>query len=443
MLKVGLISLGCPKNLVDSEVMLGILTKGGLAIAEDIKDADIAIVNTCGFIRDAKEESLDVISELIELKRSGALKKLIVAGCLAQRYERELNKELQEVDCFVGTNDFRRIKEIAENLNGSRESFVSAPAYLYDDATPRLLLTPAHYAYIKLADGCGNNCGYCVIPRLRGAYRSREVESIVREVERLSLSGMLREINLISQDTANYGVDLYKRKMLAPLLERLSHIDAIRWIRLLYNHPAHITDEFIEVMRGHPKVIKYIDLPLQHINDRLLSAMNRKITKRDILRLIEKIRAAIPDVVLRSAFIVGLPGETDKEFAELVDFVKETRFERLGVFSYSKEDGTPAYDMPAHIPEDIKKERLNIIMALQREISEEINGKYLGKALDVLIDEQDKDEPGLYLGRTYMDAPEVDGTVFVKGNCEVGEIVGAKIVDTYEYDLVGEYEPSQ
>ena len=439
-MKIGIVSMGCPKNLVDSEVMLGLLEKEGYEVSDEIAESDLAIVNTCSFIRDAKEESIDMILELANLKKEGKLKKLIVAGCLPQRYREELTNELKEVDGFVGTNSIADIGRIVqETLNGEQVVRIGKERYLYDHDTPRYLIAPKHSVYIKIAEGCDNRCSYCIIPEIRGSYISRPMESIIEEAEKLIDAGA-KELNLISQDTTSYGKDIYGGPVLNKLLRRLVKIDGIRWIRLLYTHPAHFTDELIETIASEPAICKYIDLPLQHINDDILARMGRKVTKDSILSLLKNLRERIEGLVLRTSFIVGFPGETEEAFKELLGFIEEIRFERLGVFAYSKEEGTLAYGFDSHIQEKTKHNRLKAVMELQRSISGQYNQSLLGKRFTVLVDEVDENDPHLYIARTYGDAPEVDGEVLVRSRrvCSKGEFLDVRVIDTYEYDLVAE-----
>jgi ribosomal protein S12 methylthiotransferase len=487
--KIGFLSLGCPRNLVDTEVMLGIIKKAGWRVEEDINNSDIAVINTCGFIKDAKEESIEAILKVARLKKEGMLKALIVTGCLSERYKEELGKELPEVDAFLGTGNFSDIAEVIKKLplNGNRvktvpvltgtSNFINpvrngVPGrgisnWIYDHKSPRLLLTPPHYAYTKISEGCRNNCSYCVIKEIRGDFRSRPSPSIIAELKKLSAEKPLKEIILIGQDTTLYGADLYKAPSICKLLKEVCSLGAFKWVRLLYTHPAHIQDCLIDLMRNEPSLCKYIDLPIQHINDNVLKRMNRGVTKKEIIRIIGKLKKHIPDIAIRTSLIVGFPGETEQEFEELLDFVKEIEFDRLGVFLYSREEGTPAYSFECQIPERVKKERFNLIMKAQQEVSMRNNARFLGKTLEVLIDEKDKSDPNLFIGRTEFDAPEVDGIVYIKSKipaCQgktagrknqkskfktqhrtqntepklkVGEFVRVKIIDTLEYDLVG------
>ena len=414
--RVGLINLGCARNLVDSQAILGRLKKSGHRIV-DMKQADIAIVNTCSFIEDAKRESIETILDLIDLKKKGKIKKIIVAGCLAQRYGKELAEEFKDVDAIVGTLPLDRAA-IPEQVS----------------------LTPAHYAYVKICESCFNSCSFCAIPGIKGKFVSRTIESVISEVKNLDERGV-KEINIIGQDITAYGMDIYREKSLAKLLKAIIPATRnIQWIRLLYAFPAHVTDELIEVMASEEKICKYIDMPLQHISDHLLTAMNRNITTHETKNLIQKLRLRIPQGSLRTTFIVGLPGETEVDFKELMDFVRKTRFEKAGVFVYSREEGTLAHDMPDQVAEAVKKKRLGVLMSEQQAISKEIQQKFLGRTLKILIDEKQKGDKDVYLGRTEYDAPEVDGLVYVhsKATLHPGDFVQVTISDTYEYDLAGE-----
>ncbi len=403
--------MGCPRNLVDAENILGRLSFKGYDIV-DIDKASVVIVNTCAFIDEAKKESIDAILDLISLKKEGKLKKIIVSGCLAERYREELKKELPEIDAFTGT----------AALNHS---------------TKRFSLTPKHYAYLKICEGCVNNCSYCVIPKIKGKFRSLDIDSVLDKVfvfdkEKVS------ELNIIGQDISGFGLDLYGRRRLPELLRKIAKkAKHIRWIRLLYLYPHKIINELLEIIKDEPKFCRYFDLPIQHINDRILKLMNRRITKSDILDLIQQIRKNIPEAAIRTSVIVGFLNETDKEFNELLEFIGDVKFERLGAFIYSREEGTAAYSFKHQVPEKTKTSRFNEVMLRQQKISKEINNRFLGKVMDVLIDEKKDD---YYLGRSQYDAPEVDGLVYVNSakNISTGSFVKVKIKDTLEYDLVGE-----
>ncbi len=442
--KVYLLSLGCPKNLVDSELMLGALKKRGFAIKNEPRDVDIAVINTCAFIKEAKEESIDEIFGLIKLKKAGYIKRLVVSGCLPERYMHELRQDLKEVDDFMGVEGWRHIDALLKSRKkGIKYSEVTShikPAYhdIRHDIR-RHLLTPTHYAYVKVSEGCNNFCSYCSIPAIRGRLRSRPIEEIKKEVITLAQSGILKEINLVAQDTTMYGRDLYGRARLVDLLKELDQIKKITWIRLLYTHPAHFSRELVETIGSSCHICRYLDLPLQHISDGILKKMNRKVSKKKICELIYLLRKKIPDISLRTSFIIGFPGESDRDFNELLEFVKEIKFEHLGAFMYSCEENTPASGFKDQVPEKVKKERYDILLEVQREISREILQGYVGKNLKVLVDEKLPDSDNTYLGRTEFDAPEVDGSVIIKDKgIKEGDLINARITDTWEYDLLAE-----
>ena len=431
-------SLGCAKNLIDAEIMLGILNKYGYKLTTNKLNADVIIVNTCGFIESAKEESINTIIELGQLKQE-RLKLLIVSGCLGERYHQELINELPEVNAVVGTGSYDNIIEIIhESLKGSRVVSVGNIDKLFDESLPRYQSTPTHSAYIKISDGCNNFCTYCIIPKLRGKYRSRKIENIVNEAKELAANGV-KEIILIAQDTTRYGIDIYNEYVLPQLLKELCKIEDIQWIRILYAYPEMISDELIEVMAAEEKVCKYIDMPIQHCSDDILKIMNRKTNKANMTKTIAKLRDKMPEVVIRTSLIVGFPGEEEKHFNELVDFVKEIRFDKLGVFAYSKEEDTPAAKLPSQIDEDLKESRRNTIMEIQQSISLEKNLEKVGKNLMVLIEEE-IDSCREYMGRTQGDAPEIDGLVYVKADKQLkaGSFARVKINGALEYDLMGE-----
>jgi len=442
-MQIGIKSLGCPKNLVDTEVICGKLREKGYQISEKIDNSDIVIINTCSFIRDAVEESIEEILNLVKLKKEGKIKHIIVTGCLPQRYKDDnLYQEFPEVDAFLGVGDLLEIDKVIKNiLQGEQIYKVSSePEFLYNHNTPRTILTPKHYVYIKISEGCQNSCSYCLIPQIRGNHRSRKMEDIIEEVKLLSEKQNLSEIILIGQDTTLYGIDLYGEYKLAELLKKLSllELNNLKWIRLLYTHPAHYNDELIEVIASYPKICSYLDLPLQHISDKILKRMNRPIKKSNVISLINKLRDRISNLTLRTTFIVGFPGETDQDFEELLDFVKEFRFERLGAFIFSREEGTPAYDFPQQISMRIKKERLKKLMLTQQSISKEINNAYIGKEIDVLVDEIKPGKPKIAIGRTKGDAPEIDGKVVIRGDkTQVGKFIKVKVTEASEYDLAG------
>ncbi len=430
-----MISLGCAKNLVDSEVIAGILERAGFQVTERAEGSDVAVVNTCAFIRDAQEEAIETIFALARLKEQGKLKKLIVAGCLPQRYCSQIKKLLPEADGFLGPG---RIGDIAGTVRAVLKSElrvnIGEKHFLNTAATPRRLLTPVHYAYVKIADGCDNRCAYCVIPGIRGRYESREMNSIVKEVKKLTAKGV-REINLISQDTTYYGADIYGKPALAELLRRLAGLKKAGWIRILYTHPRHFTDELIGVIAGEKKICKYIDMPLQHISDKILKGMGRKIDSRRIKELIRRLRGSIPGVILRTSLIVGFPGETERDFNMLCDFVQETEFERLGVFKYSREEGTRAAKMRPQVPEKTKERRFCKIMLLQQKIAAKKQAALIGTRMPVLIDSIERSGA---VGRSRFDAPDVDGVIYVKSRgLRPGQIIDVRITDSLVYDLIG------
>ena len=441
-------SLGCAKNLVDSEVMLGSLLRDGMQVTRDAQEADVVIVNTCGFIEGSKKESIDAILKANELRETGKCKALIMAGCLTQRYPKDLRKELPEVDAIVGLNEVPRIGEIVRDVltrNGhtAPRLYWSGPAnYVPDYSAPRFRLTPKHYAYVKIAEGCNHPCTFCSIPRIRGKHRSRAVNDVLTEIRGLVESGA-REINLISQDTTFYGKDLDPQApgprdgkgLLCELLREIQQVEGDFWVRLLYTHPYHWTDELIETIAACDKVCRYVDMPLQHINDGMLKRMRRETSGRYIRDLVSRIRAGIAGIALRTTFIVGFPGETEKQFEELLGFIEEAKFERLGVFQYSQEDHTPAGGMTGQLTAKQKKKRYGRAMALQQRVSREVQRGFIGKTLRVLIE---KRANGGFVARSHADAPEIDGSVHVTGAVRVGEFARVLITGASEYDLTGE-----
>ncbi|MFH1552389.1 MAG: 30S ribosomal protein S12 methylthiotransferase RimO [Candidatus Omnitrophota bacterium] len=441
MKKVYVLSLGCPRNLVDAEVLLGLLEEKGFTLTEKAEGADVAIVNTCGFIQDAKEESVEVILQLADLKKKNKIKKLIVTGCLSQRYPAELMDEIREIDGMFGSADFTKIPEmISAFLSGGKiREVASSPEFLYDHLYKRKLLTSPHYAYVKIQEGCSNKCSYCVIPRLKGPRRSRTVKSVLEEIKRLRDEHATKELIFIGQDTTSFGYDKKGTGRIAELLRKASPIMESGWIRLLYTHPAHFPDELIETIANTDNICRYIDLPIQHINDRILRKMNRSLTKRGIEGLLGRIRKRIKPVAVRTSVIVGFPGETESEFRELLDFLKEARFDRLGAFIYSREEGTAAAGFEGQVSSELKKARFDEVMKLQQKISAENNLELLGRKMKVLVDEADPQDPQQFVGRSEMDAPEVDGVVYVKGaGLRVGDFADVCITGTMEYDLMGE-----
>jgi len=438
--KVSMVSLGCPKNLVDAEVMLGVLSKQEYEITTDEKDADVIIVNTCSFIKEAKQESIDAILDLAERKHDGRCHTLIVSGCLPQRYQEELAKELPEVDIFIGTGDYPRIAEILAEKTGTEGQlrYIGDPDYIYDESLPRLNSSPSWYSYLKVGEGCSNCCSYCIIPQLRGPYRSRPLDALVAEAERLVARGV-KEINVISQDITRYGSDMNDGTTLETLVHRLAAIDGLRWIRLLYAYPDGISDGLIALIRDEPKVCKYLDIPIQHISDPVLKAMKRRSNGQQIRDLVAKLRREIPDIALRTSLIVGFPGETVDDFADLMQFVEQTQFDRLGVFCYSREEGTPAAAMPEQVSERIKRERYRKLMRAQARLSFRRNRALIGKTEQVIVEGYSEETELLLKGRSARQAPDIDGQVYITaGIADVGDIVQLKITDSSDYDLIGE-----
>ncbi|MFV1950480.1 MAG: 30S ribosomal protein S12 methylthiotransferase RimO [Nitrospinota bacterium] len=436
--KVGMVSLGCPKNRVDTERILGVLSGKGHIITPDEKEADVLIVNTCGFIESAKEESIDAILDLAQYKKSGKCQRLIVTGCLSQRYGKELIDEIPEIDFITGIVNPGVISRIVDSDNGIKRIWIEEPGSLCDEDGERMLTTPSYTAYVKIAEGCSNRCSFCIIPAVRGPFRSRPLESIIKEVRNLSDRGV-KEINLISQDTTMYGLDLKMKNGLVKLLRELVKTEGIQWIRLLYCYPTFITQDLIEIMNKEEKVLKYLDLPFQHIHNDILKGMCRQENDRDIRDLLGDIRKRIPDITIRATFIVGFPGETDEHFQYLYDFVKEMRFERLGVFTYSREEGTEAALLKNQVPEEIKRERLDSIMRLQQGISLEHNKRLINTIQSLLVQGHIPDNSYLIAGRLMSQAPEIDGLVYLdKSDVTIGEILSVKITKAMEYDLIGE-----
>jgi len=438
--KVSMVSLGCPKNLVDAEVMLGVLANQGYEITMNEKEADVIIVNTCSFIKEAREESVDTILDLADRKGDGNCKTLIVAGCLPQRYQEELAKELPEVDIFIGTGDYPRVAEILAERQpeAGQICYVGDPDYIYDETLPRLNSSPGWYAYLKIGEGCSNCCTYCVIPSLRGPYRSRPLEALVAEAERL-VAGGVRELILVSQDITRYGSDLPYGTTLAELIRRLAAIDGLQWIRLLYAYPDGITSELIELLKNEPKLCKYLDIPIQHISDSILKRMRRRSGEQQIRDLIDRLRNEVPDITLRTSLIVGFPGETVDDFLALTRFVEKAQFDRLGVFCYSKEEGTPAAEMPDQVSERVKRERHRKLMKTQARVSFRRNRAMVGKVEQVMVEGFSEETELLLKGRTSRQAPDIDGQVYItSGNANVGDIVACRITDSSDYDLVAE-----
>jgi len=438
--KVSIISLGCSKNQVDAEIMLAILKDNGYIIENEPSKADAVIINTCGFIESAKQEAIENILEIAELKKEGKIKALVVSGCLSERYKDEILKELPEIDAVIGIASKEKIAEaVKAALENSNEKYADfEPVENYKIGGDRMLSTPFYTAYLKIADGCDNRCSYCAIPLIRGNYRSRSIEEIVNEAENLAASGVF-EINIIAQDTTRYGLDLYGERKLPELLTRLCRIEGLKWIRILYAYPDEVTDELLNVMAAEEKIVNYIDLPLQHASNKILTAMNRRQTKEDMINLIDKIRHKLPDSVIRTTFITGFPGEDETDFNELIDFLKTAELDRVGVFTFSAEEGTPAALLEDNVSEDEKSRRREIIEREASIIAENKNKAKIGKIFPVVVEGYDKYAEAFF-GRTKFDAPEVDGKVFFSfnGRLEEGQIIDILIKDVIEYDLFGE-----
>lgn len=445
-MKIGVVSLGCPKNLVDSETMLGLIHEENYEITNDPSEAEIIIVNTCGFIESAKEESINTILQMAEYKKSGSCKYIIVTGCLSQRYAEELFNELPEADAIAGVEVYDEIGSIIKRVMND-ERFImlerSKPDVIYtskETFLPRILTTPSYTAYLKIAEGCDNCCSYCAIPKIRGPYRSKPMEQVLKEAKALADNGV-KELIVVAQDTTRYGEDLPGGKLLlADLLKELNKIESLKWIRVMYCYPNNFTDELIETFASLDKVCKYVDLPLQHASNRLLASMNRYDTREEVETLLAKLRKRIPGIVIRTTFIVGFPGETDADFEELKEFVEQQRFENAGVFAYSQEEGTVAGAMPNQIPDEIKQERYHELMALQAQISEEIHKDTEGQTLEVLVEGIEEDGSGLHYGRSYREAPDIDGLVFIEnpGDIKPGCFVKVNILQGFTYESVGE-----
>ena len=438
-MKILFVSLGCDKNLVDSEMMLGMLQEKGFSFTDDEAEADIVVVNTCCFIGDAKEESINTLLEMAQLKESGQIKALIAAGCLAQRYKEEIQKEIPEVDAIVGTTAIDTIVAAVEEVLEGRKSnhYADLNAKPVTDKK-RIVTTGGHFAYLKIAEGCNKRCTYCIIPKVRGNYRSVPIENLLKEARTLAEGGV-KELILVAQETTLYGVDLYGEKSLPRLLHELAQIPGIYWIRILYCYPEEITEELIQAIKEEPKVCNYLDIPIQHASDRILRRMGRKTDQADLRRIIGRLREEIPDICLRTTLITGFPGETQEDFEELLDFVDEMEFDRLGVFPYSQEEDTPAAEMEDQIPEELKVERQSQVMELQQEIAFEKAEDMVGRVLTVMVEGKIADEDA-YVTRTYRDAPNVDGYLFLNTTATLmtGDFVKVLVTDSNEYDLIGE-----
>ena len=440
-MKILFISLGCDKNLADSEEMLGLLTAGGHEITDDETQADAIVINTCCFIKDAKEESVETILEMAEYKKTGSCHALIVTGCMAQRYQKEIIEEVPEVDAVLGTTSYGDIvKALEEAVAGNHFEEFRDIDYLPDTGSKRVLTTGGHFGYLKIAEGCDKHCTYCIIPKLRGKFRSVPMERLIAQAEDMAEQGV-KELILVAQETTVYGKDLYGKKSLHILLKKLCEIRGIRWIRILYCYPEEIYDELIETIRDEKKICHYLDIPIQHASDRILKRMGRRTSKQELIDIVGKLRKEIPDIVLRTTLITGFPGETEEDHEELKEFVDEMEFDRLGVFTYSPEENTPAAEMADQVPEEVKEERRDELMELQQEISYEHTQQLVGKTIKVMV-EGYLFEDDIYVGRSYMDAPKVDGCVFINSPEELmtGDFVYVKITQGREYDVIGEVD---
>jgi ribosomal protein S12 methylthiotransferase len=446
MKTVGFVSLGCPKNLVDSEVMMGQLQANGYRITADAADADTVVVNTCGFIDAAKKESIEAILEAARLKTNGKARRLIVAGCLVERYRDELKVAMPEVDAFIGTSQINEILSVCDPNTNTRTLPVvplgnQSATYLYDESTPRILATPAHYAFIKIAEGCDRPCAFCFIPQMRGHFRSRRFGSIVAEAQQLAEEGV-KELILVAQDSSRYGEDLGKEDALAHLLRELSHTEGIEWVRVMYTYPTHISDAFLDVLAEEPRAVKYLDMPLQHASQNVLKLMKRGGNRASLERLIQRVRDRVPGIAVRTTFITGFPGETETDFEELLAFVREVQFDRVGVFTYSDEEGTPAFELPNKIDPKIAKQRRARLMKEQGRISRRRNKARIGTRVRVMFEGESNESDLLWQGRLETQAPDIDGCVLINDVPDdfvpsAGDIVIAEITAAHQYDLVG------
>lgn len=441
--KISFVSLGCDKNLIDSEIMLGLIDQEGYVITDNDSEADIIIINSCGFIMDANQEGIDKVLEMADYKKEGKCKGIIVTGCMAQRYKDEIFEALPEVDAVVGTGDFESIASVIKRIaDGEKKvNLVTDKEHILnpENSYKRMVTTTGGFSYLKIAEGCDNKCTYCTIPSLRGHYRSRDMESLVKEAEILAEKGV-KELILIAQDTSLYGQDLYGEKALPKLLRRLSEIEDIKWLRILYCYPENITEELIEEMATNPKVLHYLDMPIQHSEDKILKLMGRRSTREGLKKTIERLREKMPDMCIRTTLITGFPSETEEDFNAQCEFIKEIGFDRLGVFTYSQEEGTPAAKLPNQIDEDVKEERKDYILELQKSISASICEKYVGKTLEVIVEGKIEGEDDIYCGRSYRDCYEIDGFVFFRSKEELlaGDFYKIKITEAGDYDLIGE-----
>jgi ribosomal protein S12 methylthiotransferase len=446
MKKVGFISLGCPKNLVDSEVMMGQLKQKGYQITADAEDADTVVVNTCGFIDSAKKESIEAILEAARLKTEGKAKRLIVAGCLVERYRDELKAEMPEVDAFIGTSQINDILSVCDPQTNTRSLPViplgnQSATYLYDESTPRVLATPSHYAFIKIAEGCDRPCAFCFIPQMRGHFRSRRFGSLVAEAHQLAEEGV-KELILVAQDSSRYGEDLGKQDALAHLLRELSHTEGIEWVRVMYTYPTHISDGFLDVMAQEQKAVKYLDIPLQHASQNVLKLMKRGGNRGSLERLIERVRTRVPGIAVRTTFIAGFPGETEEDFNDLVTFVKNVAFDRVGVFTYSDEEGTPAFELSNKVDPKTAKRRRDQLMKAQSKIAKRKHQAMIGQTVRVMFEGESNESELLWQGRMETQAPDIDGCVLINDAPEgfvpeTGQLVDVVIEEAHEYDLIG------
>jgi ribosomal protein S12 methylthiotransferase len=446
MKKVGFISLGCPKNLVDSEVMMGRLKQEGYEITSDAAEADTLVVNTCGFIDAAKKESVDAILEAARLKSEGKCQRLVVAGCLVERYREELRAEMPEVDAFIGTSQLGDITMAADSRVNTRQLPVlpignQTATYLYDESTPRVLATPGHYAYVKIAEGCDRPCAFCFIPQMRGHFRSRRFGSVVAEAKQLAETGV-KEIVLVAQDSSRYGEDLGERDALAQLMRELCRLEGVEWVRVMYTYPTHISDAFLDVLAEESKAVKYLDMPLQHASRNVLKLMKRGGDRSSLERLIARVRGRVPGIAVRTTFITGFPGETEEDFDELLAFVRDVEFDRVGVFTYSDEEGTPAFDLPGKVDPKIARKRRDRLMRAQSRISLKRNRARVGETVRVLFEGASRETDLLWQGRTEAQAPDIDGCVLINDapegfTPEPGQFVNVEITEAQEYDLVG------
>ncbi len=446
MKKVGFISLGCPKNLVDSEVMMGQLKEAGYEITSDASEADTLVVNTCGFIESAKKESIDAILEAARLKSGGKAQRLVVAGCLVERYREELRAEMPEVDAFIGTNQISEITKVCDERTDTRSLPIlplgnQSATYLYDESTPRVLATPGYSAFIKIAEGCDRPCAFCFIPQMRGHFRSRRFGSVMNEAEQLAKAGV-KELVLVAQDSSRYGEDLGEQDALAHLLRELSHLDGIEWVRVMYTYPTHISDAFLDVLATERKAVKYLDMPLQHASQNVLKLMRRGGNRASLERLIKRVRDRVPEIAIRTTFITGFPGETEEDFEELLAFVRHVEFERVGVFTYSDEEGTPAYDLPNKVDAKTAAQRRTRLMKEQARISRKLNRQRVGSQVRVLFEGEAAETDLLWQGRMETQAADIDGCVLINDAPQgfdpvPGQFVNVLITEAHEYDLVG------